>query len=372
MEYQYYEFAAIDKPLDSTARDHLRSISSRANITATSFVNHYEYGSLKANPMALMEQYFDLFVYVTNFGTRSFLMRIPKSVWDDLNVENFAIDEEVMTVHNAGNNVILSVGHNEDEGFEEWDDGSAWMAKLAPLRGLLIAGDMSLFYALWLMQIDKGWVRDETMEPMPGIAEPSESLMALAKFLNFDRDLILASVRKQVVPLSSEDEIRAFIRRLSEDEKVDLLAQVCIGNDPNLGVKLQRRYKKSIQSATTTLRSAIELKNIAQTIRSSNERIAKVKAEKLQIEKIKDEARKKHLATLETRGEAVWLEVDNLVALRNAQGYDKAATILFDLAEIAAQNGTTSTFKKCLTTVCDKHSNKRKFIERINKLQVQT
>jgi hypothetical protein len=48
-EYQYYEFQAIDRPLDRAAQDALRSISSRARITATSFTNHYEWGDLKGD-----------------------------------------------------------------------------------------------------------------------------------------------------------------------------------------------------------------------------------------------------------------------------------------------------------------------------------
>jgi hypothetical protein len=35
-KYQYYEFHAIDRPLDRAALDELRSISSRARISATS------------------------------------------------------------------------------------------------------------------------------------------------------------------------------------------------------------------------------------------------------------------------------------------------------------------------------------------------
>jgi hypothetical protein len=38
-EYQYYEFQAIDRPLSRQDREVLRSLSSRARITATSFVN---------------------------------------------------------------------------------------------------------------------------------------------------------------------------------------------------------------------------------------------------------------------------------------------------------------------------------------------
>src|SRR5271157_1091256 len=47
-EYQFYEFQAIDRPLDRAAQQALRSISSRARITATSFTNSYEWGDLKA------------------------------------------------------------------------------------------------------------------------------------------------------------------------------------------------------------------------------------------------------------------------------------------------------------------------------------
>jgi hypothetical protein len=40
-EHQYYEFQAIDRPLDRDAQNALRTISSRARITATNFINHY-------------------------------------------------------------------------------------------------------------------------------------------------------------------------------------------------------------------------------------------------------------------------------------------------------------------------------------------
>jgi hypothetical protein len=42
-EYQYYEFQAVDRPLTSAQQDELRALSTRARITATSFVNHYEW-----------------------------------------------------------------------------------------------------------------------------------------------------------------------------------------------------------------------------------------------------------------------------------------------------------------------------------------
>ena len=41
-EYQYYEFRAIDRPLDAAAQASLRALSSRARITAMSFTNTYQ------------------------------------------------------------------------------------------------------------------------------------------------------------------------------------------------------------------------------------------------------------------------------------------------------------------------------------------
>jgi hypothetical protein len=40
-EYQYYEFAAVDRPLGTRDIDTLRGLSTRAHITPTSFVNTY-------------------------------------------------------------------------------------------------------------------------------------------------------------------------------------------------------------------------------------------------------------------------------------------------------------------------------------------
>jgi hypothetical protein len=67
-EYQYYEFQAIDRPLDEHARRELRACSTRATITSTRFVNHYEWGDLKGDPWVWMERYFDAFLHVANWA----------------------------------------------------------------------------------------------------------------------------------------------------------------------------------------------------------------------------------------------------------------------------------------------------------------
>jgi hypothetical protein len=65
-EYQYYEFSAVDRPLTTREQAVLRSLSTRADITATSFVNTYEWGNFKGDPDELMERYFDAHLYLAN------------------------------------------------------------------------------------------------------------------------------------------------------------------------------------------------------------------------------------------------------------------------------------------------------------------
>jgi len=69
-EYQYYEFQAVDRPLTQEQMGDLRDYSSRAQITPSSFVNVYNWGSFKGNPDKWIEQYFDVFLYLANWGSR--------------------------------------------------------------------------------------------------------------------------------------------------------------------------------------------------------------------------------------------------------------------------------------------------------------
>lgn len=76
-EYQYYEFAAIDRPLKPTEMAKLRAVSTRAESTPVSFVNHYEWGDLRAKPADWMQRYFDAFVYTANCCSCYLSLRMP-------------------------------------------------------------------------------------------------------------------------------------------------------------------------------------------------------------------------------------------------------------------------------------------------------
>ncbi|WP_440105197.1 hypothetical protein [Streptosporangium sp. H16] len=56
-EYQYYEFLAVDRPLNARQQDEVRELSTRARITATSFTNEYHWGNFRGDPRRMVERY---------------------------------------------------------------------------------------------------------------------------------------------------------------------------------------------------------------------------------------------------------------------------------------------------------------------------
>ena len=81
-EYQYHEFLALDRPLNSEAMSALRAISSRSEITPTRKSNVYQYGNFEGDPHALMARYFDAAFYDSNWGTRWLMLKLPCALVD--------------------------------------------------------------------------------------------------------------------------------------------------------------------------------------------------------------------------------------------------------------------------------------------------
>ena len=160
-EYQYYEFRTVDRSLTAEEIAELRKLSSRAEITATSFTNTYSFGNFRGNPDRMMEQYFDAFVYVANWGTRHFMVRLPVRGVDLPAIEAYAGGGLAFWI--KGEFVILSFRY-DDEGGGEWEEGGEWMPGLISLREELLNGDFRSLYLGWLSGL-YGDVEDEEPEP---------------------------------------------------------------------------------------------------------------------------------------------------------------------------------------------------------------
>ena len=209
-EYQYYEFRTVDRSLTMQEMEELETLSSRAEITPTSFTNTYSYGDFRGKPERLMEQYFDVFVYEANWGTRHFMVRLPVRGVHLPSIEayvgggfSFWIKDEFL---------ILSFNYG-GEGDGEWVSGDEWMPELIALRDELLKGDLRSLYLGWLcaFEDDNAELDDDDCEPpVPaGLKTLTLAQSQLASFLQISDELLeVAAVRsanrKQTAPTQTQ------------------------------------------------------------------------------------------------------------------------------------------------------------------------
>ena len=245
-EYQYYDFKAIDHALTKTEMAALRAISTRAAITTTSFTNHYEWGDLKADPLKLLEKYFDAFVYVANWGTREFHLRLPKELVDFKHLKSI-LPGEAASVRSAGQFVIISF-ESEVESDDDWDDGTGWMGSLVSLRSNLLRGDFRCLYLGWLHSVECREFSEDTLEPpVPaGLRELSAPLDSLIEFLGIDEDLVevAASASAPLKAGPSRKELATWVRGLPGNEKDDLLVGFLSEPSERCRLELLQRFQR--------------------------------------------------------------------------------------------------------------------------------
>ncbi len=369
-EYQYYEFLAIDRPIDRAGQDALRSISSRARITATSFTNHYDWGDFGGDPRRLVEQWFDLHLYLANWGDRRLMMRLPARLLDRGKLTAFLAGVDWVEVWTSGESLIVDIAP-EHEAPDYWDeDGSGWLTGLAPLRADILSGDLRVFYLLWLMAVEYQLVADDELEPLPGIGPLTGPLEAFAAFFDLDMDLVTAAAELagDAVSASSSD-LHETVAALPRDEMLELLLRVVDG-DPHVAAELRHKARES-RTSSTERRTVAQLRVRAQQVGQERQQaeLERREAERLRQVKEAEEARDARLIALRQRGEGVWPELEAEIERRNAPGYDRAASLLLDLEALAERDGGQLEFGRRLASIRLRHANKGKFIERLARLR---
>lgn len=375
-EYQYYEFQAIDRPLTGADQEALRALSTRARITASSFTNTYEWGDFKGDQVKLMETWFDLHLYLANWGSRRLMIRWPAKLIDRSLLDAFLGEVDCAEWRSAGQNLVLDIAFDEIE--TEDDDGSGWLAALAPLRADVLGGDLRLFYLLWLSAVEADVFEPDEPEPMPGIGPMTGALEAFADFFNIDRDLVAAAGERVADPLAHEPAsskpVEALIAAMTEPEKTEFLMRLFDG-DPHVEAELRALVRHRLQSETDTqkiqARTVSDLRMRAGAILQARKRALAEKAatERKQREKEAEQSRRARLEAIARRAESVWREIETEIERRNAAGYDKAASLLLDLETISKEAGTVEDFTRRLQDIRHRHAQKARLVERLTKLR---
>lgn len=375
-EYQYYEFQAVDQPLSSEDQAALRAISTRARITAASFTNHYEWGDLKADPTEMMGRWFDLHVSMAHWCARSFMVRLPRRLFEANMVRPYARGG-TLRAERKGDNLVLAFNADELE-IDGADDGSGWMAALAPLRAQLLEGDLRCLYLAWLLAVQRGEVDEDDAEAPrpPGLSRLDGALRAFVEYVQLDQDLLAAAADgdDQAAGPLTDDALAAFIGALPVAEKDALLVRLARGESATLPSELRRRCREAIDvSPTLPARRVGNLLSAAEARAQERQKreAERAAAERARRERADAEVRLRRLDGLAKRVDAAWLEVEDLIGAKRAAEYEQAVSLLLDLKALAERDGREEDFRPRIVRLRARHSRKGTLIDRLDRANLR-
>ena len=386
-EYQQFEFVAIDRPLTPQEQDSLREFSSRATITSRQFKVDYSWGSFKGDEDKWIDRYFDAFLYLSNWGSRRFILRLPHDVLPLETARRYCASETAST-RSSGSNVVLNFGI-DNEGEHEWiDEDDDTLARLLPLRADLADGDHRALYLAWLagISVESGYDDDESDEGVeerenqeeppcpPGLGKLTPQLEAFAEFLSLDDDLIAAAASASpVLEDVNSDAFESWVIALSSEEKTSLVVRLVRSSAALLRSELLQRFResrdRSLHRPAVKPRTVGEIFRLADSVgdvrrRKEAEDAAREKAIRDQQEA---ERRDLVLAMLRGREAEAWSEAQSLIESRKPKKYDEAVLLLGNLRELCAREGRGGEAIQRIARIRLEHAGKKTLIDKMER-----
>lgn len=375
-EYQYYEFVAIDEPLTQKQMTELRVRSSRARITPTSFVNDYQWGNLKGDPVDWMWCYFDAHVYVANWCTCLLYLRVPKSAFDTKTLQVFKT-ETVFLVKQTKTHWLLEWGLDESKDYDRFgeEDGQGWMGRLMPLRDELLRGDLRPLYLGWLSGVSAGEVNEQAIEPPPppGLSRLTAAQRALAEFLEVDKDLLtavgLSDRQSSKLDNESDAELDVWVAALPMTEKTTMLKLLLTGRAQQAERKMKLRFlawqceQQPIEKPKTRQRTVAELQKLAVSAAEARKRWETVRRKKAESER--RAKREAYLRTLAADFDQCWQAAEKRAERGIASAYDEVKRALIDLSDAYVLCASRADFDRKLVQFMAQHGKRGALVRRL-------
>ena len=204
------------------------------------------YGDFGADEEMLMATYFDMMLYVANWGTRRLMFRLPSSLIDISKIAPFCISQEIdHWLSKDKENIILDLDFNNEDGDSDWIEGDGWLNELADLREELIQGDFRLLYLAWLKIAPQALAEEDidadTLEPpIPfGLKNLSKAQKAYMEFLDIDEGMVAVASKENKEQASKVIDVESYIDKLSEDKRHEFLLRLSRGEE-NLSTVFNR------------------------------------------------------------------------------------------------------------------------------------
>ncbi len=375
-EYQYYEFITIDRPLTSAEMAELRTRSTRASITPTSFINEYHWGDLKGDPKEWMKRYFDAHVYVANWCQCVLYLRVPLDTFTAEVLTAFET-ELALRIDRSATHWVMAWSLNESENYERFgmEDGRGWMGRLMPLRDELLRGDLRPLYLGWLAGVTAGEVDEDRTEPPPppGLSRLTAAQLALAEFLEIDQDLLAAAGTTDAsAPERAEDtdaRIDVWLAGLTLDEARATLGQLLRGQSQQAERQLKTRFlawqREQLPDSgpTTERRTVAELQAQAETARQARRKLEAEQQAKREAER--QAKRQVYLRSLAADFPGRWRAADQKAQRGIASAYDEVLRDLVDLSDAYQLCVSQQAFERALQSFMESHSRRSALVRRL-------
>jgi hypothetical protein len=380
-EYQYYEFQAIDKRLTDKEKQEIRKLSSRVQPTDTTASFEYSYGDFRHDPYQVLLRYFDVMLYIANWGTHQLMFRFPKGAIPAQVMKQYQFPETMVWTQEKEYSV-LNISFDEINNEDMWIEGDGILSEIIPVRDEILYGDYRALYLAWLISADyeatsygidddEVDLEDEELAqiiepPVPnGLKSLSPALKSFIGFFGLSEDLVTASAEKSDPLEKLSENLEQYLYQLSDDEKLSFLKRI-LARETRLDISLANRLKElagehklAIPSAGN--RTILELFNHAEEI----------KKQRLAEKKRKDaQAHQKKMEQLAPQKDVLWAQAEALIAQRKVSGYDEAIPILKDLQALAQYQNELTQFKEKVATIKHTYRTLKSLLERLNRVNL--
>ena len=373
-EYQRYEFMTIDRPLTRAQLDAVNALSSHIEASSTHALIEYHWSGFKHDPIKVLHEFFDGFLYWANWGSPQLAFRFPHGILPADLIDGYDL-EDFVTFTRYSDYDILDIQFGEMQGPDEWTEYE--LGSLIPIRDELMEGDLRALYIVWLAAqiMIEGYDEEEneneeedweiSVPPVPpGFGTLTAAQYSLAELLQVPQELLIAAAHhsKGAGP-STKDDFAAWVKLLSPDRQNDYLLRLA-HNEPGLSRLLVRELRELNQDKTSATPSTGEHVTYATLLTESKAIKGQLEREKREQERA---TRLRHLQEIHDHQDAYWRQVDQAVmrGTGTGTGYDEAVRLLIELREAANQFKESQEFQTRFGTWVRPHLRRPAFVKRL-------
>lgn len=367
-EYQRYEFMTRDRPLTRAELEAVNDLSSHIDASSTHAIVEYHWSGFKHDPIKVLHQFFDGFLYWANWGAPELALRFPHGVLPAELLEGYDL-EEFVTFTQHPNYDILDMHFGELEAPDAWVDYE--LGSLIALREELMAGDLRALYITWLASQCLFGSEDQeeeeeitTVPPVPpAFGALTAAEQALADLWQVPQELLVAAARhSSAAPSAPDDQFDAWVELLAPERRKEYLVRLA-RNEPGLGRMLVKELRELGQGQTSSPSAPGERVPFARLFTESQEIRAAWARE--QGER-KERARTLHLQAVHEHQDEYWQRVELAVTRASGAGYDEATAVLCELREVAEHWNERDAFEARFGAWVRPHLRRPAFVKRLH------